>query len=84
MRQHHHDLAAGDFRQPQCLHLGRRLQQQCRSDQGSLGERFHDDAATQLFHHHHRIDRAQTQAVMRFGNGQAGQAQAHQAIPGLA
>jgi hypothetical protein len=55
-----------------------------RRDERDRGERLEHEAAAELFHHHHRVDRAEAHAALCLGNGKAGEAEPGQALPRLA
>src|SRR6185312_12570567 len=48
------------------------------------GVRLDDDAAAELFHHDHRVDRAEAEAALRLGNLQAADAEVGDLLPGVA
>jgi hypothetical protein len=83
VRKHDQFAALRDALQPQ---RGRRRVagvQQARGHQRHRGVGFEHDAAAELFHHHHRIDRPEAHAAVRLGHVQAEQAQIGQVFPGV-
>jgi hypothetical protein len=84
VRQHHQRFARRDLRQPGGLHIGATVgADHAAGDQG-LRQRLEHDAAAQLFHHHHALDRAHAQAAVVFADVQARQAQLGQFVVGVA
>jgi hypothetical protein len=77
-------LALGDALEPE--RRGRRAAgaEQVRRDQRDGGEGLEDEAAAELFHHHHRVDRAEAHAALRLGHGETGEAEPGEALPRLA
>ena len=73
--QHHDGYAAGHFGQPSRFHVGRGITREHTTGDQRLGQWFADDAAPQLFHHHHAFHRPHAQATIGFGHIQAAQAE---------
>ncbi len=75
VREHDERRRVGDLRQPLITYrdIGRREQR--RRDQRTVCIRRVDEPAAELFHHDHRIDRAEAHAALRLGHRQAGEAE---------
>ena len=80
--QHHQRFAAADARQPSRLGGGVGVVGDYRAGNQRLAERFEHDAAPELFHHHHALDRAHAQAAVVFGDVEAAQTEFGQFVPG--
>jgi hypothetical protein len=74
-RRHDQGRPVGHARQPGRLQLGRCVREQRRGDEGARRVRRVDQAAAELFHHHHRLDGAEAHAAVVRVDGQAGQAE---------